>query len=42
MVLLAVGIDMALRVDPDPILSVVRASMDDIVTWGWSARIVST
>ena len=34
MVLLAVGIDMALRVDPDPILAVNRASMDDIVTWG--------
>jgi hypothetical protein len=34
MVLLAVGIDMALRVDPDPLLAVNRASMDDIVTWG--------
>jgi hypothetical protein len=34
MVLLAVGVDMALRVDPDPVLSVDRASMDDIVTWG--------
>jgi hypothetical protein len=34
MVLLAVGIDMALRVDPDPVLAVNRASMDDIVTWG--------
>ena len=34
MVLLAVGIDKALRVDPDPILAVDRASMDDIVTWG--------
>jgi hypothetical protein len=34
MVLLAVGIDVALRVDPDPILAVVPASMDDIVTWG--------
>jgi hypothetical protein len=34
MVLLAVGIDMALRVDPDPILAVNRAGMDDIVTWG--------
>jgi hypothetical protein len=34
MVLLAVGIDMALRVDPDPVLAVTRASMDDIVTWG--------
>ena len=34
LVLLAVGIDMALRVDPDPVLAVTRASMDDIVTWG--------
>jgi hypothetical protein len=34
MVLLAVGIDVALRVDPDPVLAVSRASMDDIVTWG--------
>ena len=34
MVLLAVGIDQALRVDPDPVLAVSRASMDDIVTWG--------
>ena len=34
MVLLAVGIDVALRVDPDPVLAVVRASMDDTVTWG--------
>jgi len=34
MVLLAVGIDMALRADPDPVLAVNRASMDDIVTWG--------
>lgn len=34
MVLLAVGIDVALRVDPDPVLAVVRAGMDDIVTWG--------
>lgn len=34
MVLLAVGIDMALRVDPDPLLAVTRASMDDVVTWG--------
>jgi len=34
MVLLAVGIDMALRVDPDPVLAVTRASMDDVVTWG--------
>jgi len=34
MVLLAAGIDTALRVDPDPVLAVNRASMDDIVTWG--------
>jgi hypothetical protein len=34
MVLLAVGIDIALRVDPDPVLAVNRAGMDDIVTWG--------
>lgn len=34
MVLLAVGTDMALRVDPDPVLAVTRAGMDDIVTWG--------
>ena len=34
LVLLAVGVDMALRVDPDPVLAVNRASMDDIVTWG--------
>ncbi|WP_428343351.1 DUF1214 domain-containing protein [Mycobacterium sp.] len=34
MVLLAVGIDVALRVDPDPVLAITRAKMDDIVTWG--------
>ncbi len=34
MVLLAVGADIALRVDPDPVLAVDRARMDDIVTWG--------
>ena len=34
MVLLAVGVDEALRVDPDPVLSVGRTSMDDILTWG--------
>ncbi len=34
MVLMAVGIDMALRVDPDPVLAVARSKMDDIVTWG--------
>ena len=32
MVLLAVGKDMAVRADPDPVLAVSRASMDDIVT----------
>lgn len=34
MVLLAVGIDMALRIEPDPVPAVTRAKMDDIVTWG--------
>lgn len=34
MVLLAVGVDEALRVDPDPILAVARTSTDDILTWG--------
>jgi len=34
LVLLAVGIDEALRVDPNPVLAVNRAKMDDIVTWG--------
>lgn len=34
MVLLAVGTDMALRAEPDPVLAVTRASMDDILTWG--------
>ncbi|MBJ7340001.1 DUF1214 domain-containing protein [Mycolicibacterium sp.] len=34
MVLLAVGVDQALRVDPDPVLAVTRARMDDVVTWG--------
>ena len=34
MVLLAVGIDEALRVDPDPILAVGRTSTDDVLTWG--------
>jgi hypothetical protein len=32
--LLAVGADEALRVDPDPILAVGRTSTDDILTWG--------
>ncbi len=34
MVLLAVGVDEALRVEPDPVLSVARTSTDDILTWG--------
>ena len=34
MVLVAVGADAALRADPDPVLAVNRASMDDILTWG--------
>jgi hypothetical protein len=34
MVLLAVGADAALRADPDPVLAVDRASMDDVLTWG--------
>jgi hypothetical protein len=34
LVLLAAGIDEALRFDPDPILCVQRASTNDIVTWG--------
>ena len=34
MVLLAVGLDEALRVEPDPILAVSRTSTDDILTWG--------
>lgn len=34
MVLLAVGIDMALRAEPNPVLAVTRAGMDDVVTWG--------
>jgi len=34
LVLLAAGIDEALRFDPDPILAVQRTSTDDIVTWG--------
>jgi hypothetical protein len=34
LVLLAVGIDEALRVDPDPVLAVTRTSSDDILTWG--------
>jgi hypothetical protein len=34
LVLLATGVDEALRFDPDPILSVQRASTNDIITWG--------
>jgi hypothetical protein len=34
LVLLATGADEALRFDPDPILSVQRASTNDIITWG--------
>ncbi len=34
LVLLAAGVDEALRFDPDPILRVQRTSTDDIVTWG--------
>ena len=34
LVLLAAGIDEALRFDQDPILCVQRASTDDVVTWG--------
>jgi hypothetical protein len=33
-VLLAAGVDEALRFDPDPILEVRRTSTDDILTWG--------
>ncbi len=34
MVLLAAGLDEALRFDPDPILRVQRTSTDDVLTWG--------
>jgi hypothetical protein len=34
LVLLAAGVDEALRFNPDPVLSVERTSTDDIVTWG--------
>ncbi|OBA80036.1 hypothetical protein A9W99_18175 [Mycobacterium sp. 1164966.3] len=34
LVLLAAGIDEAVRFDPDPILAVRRTSTDDIITWG--------
>ncbi len=34
LVLLAAGVDEALRFDPDPVLGVERASTNDIVTWG--------
>lgn len=38
LVLLAAGIDEALRFDPDPILCVQRASTNDVVTWEWNVR----
>jgi hypothetical protein len=34
LVLLAAGVDEALRFDPEPILSVQRATTDDVITWG--------
>lgn len=34
LVLLAVGIDEALRADRDPVLAVTRTSTDDVLTWG--------
>jgi hypothetical protein len=34
LVLLATGVDEVLRFDPDPILSVQRASTNDVITWG--------
>ena len=34
LVLLAAGVDEALRFDPDPVLGVQRTSTDDVVTWG--------
>ncbi len=34
LVLLAAGVDAALRVDPDPILAVTATSTDDVITWG--------
>ncbi|MGH3967184.1 MAG: DUF1214 domain-containing protein, partial [Mycobacterium sp.] len=34
LVLLAMGIDEALRFDPDPVLGVSRTSTDDVLTWG--------
>jgi hypothetical protein len=34
LVLLAAGLDEALRFDPDPILRVQRTSTDDVVSWG--------
>jgi hypothetical protein len=34
MVLLGVGLDEALRAEPDPLLAVRRTSTDDILTWG--------
>ena len=34
LVLLAAGIDAALKADPDPILAVAPTSTDDVITWG--------
>ncbi len=34
LVLAAIGIDEALRFDPDPILGISRTSTDDVLTWG--------
>ena len=34
LVLLAAGVDAALRVDPDPVLAVAATSTDDVITWG--------
>ena len=34
LVLLAAGVDLALRVDPDPILSIQPNGVDDSITWG--------
>ena len=34
LVLLAAGVDEALRFDPDPVLGVERTRTDDVVTWG--------
>lgn len=34
LVLLAAGVDAALRADPDPVLTVGATSTDDVITWG--------